>query len=269
MYKLIAIDIDGTLLGSNGQVSAENVRALDAARDRGVHVVLATGRPPAGIAKVRAMMADPPDEYQIAFSGALIRNVQTGETIASHTVTAGDYLEIAAFADLRGLNHYGYLENACLSPVLHPFVIWERDINGVQAIQTELSQLDINLPLMKIMISGEPEKIKFAASQIPQSITRRFSVVSSAPDLLEFHNPQATKGQAVRELARLLGISREEVICMGDSGNDADMIRFAGLGIAMGNAAADIKAAADYVTVTNDKNGVAEVIERFILNVAL
>ncbi|HAL74262.1 MAG TPA: Cof-type HAD-IIB family hydrolase [Clostridiales bacterium] len=266
MYKLIAIDIDGTLLGSNGRISAENIQALDAARDRGVHVVLATGRPPAGIARVRAMMADPPDEYQIAFSGALTRNVQTGETVASHSVTAGDYLEIAAFADQFGLNHYGYQENACLSPVLHSFVIWEKDINGVQAIQAELASLDSNLPLMKIMITGEPDKLKFAAGKIPHSIARRFSIVSSAPDLLEFHHPKATKGQAVRELARLLCVNRTEVICMGDSGNDVDMIRYAGLGIAMGNAAADIKAVADFVTATNDNHGVAEVVERFILS---
>jgi len=263
---MIAIDIDGTLLNSEGRVPDENIRALDLARDRGVHIVLATGRPPAGIARIRAQMSDPPDEYQIAFSGALTRLARTGESVSSHTITAGDYLEIAAFAEEYGLDHYGYQEDACLSPVLHPVVLWERDINGVRIIKTELSALDVHLPLMKAMATGDPDKIRFALSRIPETFTRRFSIVSSAMNLLEFHHPKATKGQAVRELAAILGICREEIICIGDSGNDIDMIRYAGLGVAMDNATDEVKAAADFITAANDNGGVAEVVRRYIIN---
>lgn len=264
MYKLIAIDIDGTLLGSDGLVSGENIRALEQARGCGVHIVLATGRPPMGIARIRAQMSDPPDEYLIAFSGALTRQIRTGVIVSSHTITTGDYIEIAAFAESVGLQHYGYQEDAVLAPVLHPIVLWESDVNGVGAIQADLAGLDPQMPLMKVMATGEPDQVRFALTKIPAALAARFSIVSSAPNLLEFHNPLATKGQAVHDLASSLGIARQEVICIGDSGNDLDMVRYAGLGVAMGNASVEIRAVADYITVSNDDHGVAEVIGRFV-----
>lgn len=266
MYKLIAIDLDGTLLSSDGSVAEQNKRALAAARDKGVHVVLATGRPPHGVDRIRALLDFPQDEYLILYNGALTKKISNGRVISRHTLVPADYRTVADFAESFGMDHYTFREDACLTTVLHPVAQWENEINGIPLEVIDLDQLDPALPLMKVNLAAEPAMVDHALANVPEVLASRYCIVRSAPNLMEFLDPRASKGQALQDLAASLGIRRDEIVAIGDSGNDLDMISFAGLGAAMGNASEDVKAAADYVTSANDLGGVAEVIRRFILD---
>ena len=115
------------------------------------------------------------------------------------------------------------------------------------------------------MMVADPEVLTAAINQLPESLYTLYTVVQSAPFFLELMNPNSNKGTGVAMLAEHLGLDASEVICMGDAGNDHHMIKYAGLGVAMGNATDDIKAIANHVTDTNDNDGVAKVIEEFVL----
>lgn len=112
---------------------------------------------------------------------------------------------------------------------------------------------------------GAPEKMKVVEAKLQAELAEDFSVMRSKPFFLEFTEKGVTKGTSLNHLIKELGIKREEVIAIGDSYNDQEMIEFAGLGVAMGNAPEDIKAVANYVTDTNMKDGVAKVVEEFVL----
>ena len=116
------------------------------------------------------------------------------------------------------------------------------------------------------MMVEEPEILQEAINNLPEYLYEKYTIVRSAPFFLEFLNKEVNKGVGVEALANSLGIKREEVICMGDAGNDEHMIRYSGFGVAMGNAFEEIKAVADFVTKSNNEDGVAYVIDQFVLN---
>ena len=111
----------------------------------------------------------------------------------------------------------------------------------------------------------DPEPVlEEAIKRIPDSFYDEYTIVRSAPFFLEFLNKASSKGTGIKAVGEYLKIPQQEIICIGDAGNDLDMIEFAGLGVAMGNAFKEVKEAADYVTLTNEEDGVAHVIEKFI-----
>ena len=115
------------------------------------------------------------------------------------------------------------------------------------------------------MMIDEPEKLDKAIEKLPKEVYEKYTVVKSAPFFLEFMNKKVNKGVGVELLAKHLNIKQEEIITMGDAGNDLHMIEYAGMGIAMGNATNDIKTIANYITESNNEDGVAKAIEKFVL----
>ena len=117
-----------------------------------------------------------------------------------------------------------------------------------------------------IPMIDEPEILQRAVDNLPEEVYEKYTVVRSAPFFLEFLNKEVNKGVGVEMLAKHLGVKREEVITMGDAGNDLHMIEYAGMGIAMGNAFDEVKEAANYITDSNNEGGVAKAIEKFVLS---
>lgn len=263
--SLLVLDLDGTLLRNDKSVSAENRLAVRLAREKGVIVVLATGRPAIGTRSVQIDLDNGRDEYLITYNGALTLNQITGGIIAAHWLTRLDFDRIAAFIRARGLFCYAFSQDTCLAPEWHEIIDIERQVNGIETRLADFGAMPTGEPLYKIMATGTPAGLDEAMAAVPADISADYSIVRSAPLLLEFLHPLASKGQAVRELAGRLSIGRQSIICIGDAGNDADMIRFAGLGVAMGNATDDIRAIADFVTLSNEEHGVARVIRQFLL----
>ncbi|NLO35540.1 MAG: HAD family phosphatase [Clostridiaceae bacterium] len=262
---MLVIDLDGTLLKEDKTVSDENAEAIRRAHAHGVTIVLATGRPPVGARRVLERLAPAAGEYLITFNGALTTDLGNGRHLAVHELSRSDFDTLAGYLAKRGLFAYAFSRDRCLAPAPHPIVDAESRFNTIQAAVIDFSRLAPDTPLIKIMATGEPEHLDAVWHSIPPDWHGRYQVVRSAPVLLEFLHPSASKGQAVRSLCRQLAIPAADVIGIGDAGNDTDLVAWAGLGIAMGNATPALRAIADHVTATNEEHGIAQVIEQFIL----
>ncbi len=268
MYKIIALDMDGTLLNSEHQISPENKRAIEQAKQKGVKVVLASGRPLKGMqAYLDELNIDSDNDFVLFFNGSMVKNVGTDEIIHSETISGKTAKEVAALANDLGVNVHAFSQvHGLITPKNSKYTQHEANINKLDITEMDFGLLEDDHPIIKAMLVDEPEKLSQAIKSIPQSWYQRFTIVQSAPFFLEFLNPSANKGVGVKAIADHLGYSADEVICMGDAENDHHMLEYAGLGVAMENAMEQTKAIADVVTVSNNEHGVARIIEEYILN---
>lgn len=267
MFRLIALDIDGTTLNSNHQISKRNIAVIRAAREAGVIVVLASGRPLDGILMhLDTLGLNQDDQFVISYNGALVQRIGDGQVLKSQLLMGKDAKRLGQIAHRMGVHtHVFSLSRGLVTPQLSRYTQHEAFMNDIPWTIMEYDQLKNDEPLMKVMMVDEPDILQMAIDQIPDEFYQDYSVLRSAPFFLEFMHPQANKGNGVAALADYLHISSDQVICIGDAGNDHHMLQWAGLGIAMGNADEQTKALADYVTGTNDEDGVALAIEKFVL----
>lgn len=266
-YKLIALDLDGTLLNSAKEISTRNREAISAARAQGVYVILASGRPYIGMKKyIQQLGMTGSDDYVLCFNGARVERVSDGYVINSRMLKGSDAKKVAYYAAQFGLNTHAFSpERGLITPQANTYTQHEANSNGIDFSIMDFSQLDDHEPIVKTMMIDPPELLEKIAMALPSELTQHYTVVRSAPFFLEFIHPQANKGLGIAALAKYLGIPAEQVICCGDAGNDLHMLQYAGLGVAMGNATDDVKAIADYITADHNNSGIAQVIEQFIL----
>ena len=267
MYRLIALDMDGTLLRDDGSISERTQQAIAAAKAVGVKVVLASGRPIAGMEKFLQQLAlTGHEDYVLSYNGSLVQNVGSGEVLASRLLSGSDARYLATISQQLGVNIHAFSEpQGLIAPRNSRYTELERSHNDLLLTELDFASLPDDEPILKVMMVDEPEILAQAVSRLPPEVYQRYTVVQSTPYFLEFLHPQSNKGSGVAALAEHLALPAESIICVGDAGNDAHMLSFAGLGVAMGNATDEIKAMADFVTLSNEEDGVAHVIERFIL----
>lgn len=266
MYKLVAVDMDGTLLREDKTISKETLRAIQKAKARGVKIVLSTGRPVDGIKRyLNELDLLNEGDYAIAYNGALVQNTKTKEIVAQTLMTLEDVSYLYNLSKELNVNIHALTENSCITPKWSTYSQVEKDINDIPLEIVDFNNLDVNTTIVKIMMIDEPEILSEAIAKLPKEVYEKYSVLRSAPYFLEFLDKKVNKGYGVELLAKKLGIKSEEVICIGDAGNDIHMIKFAGLGVAMGNAFSEVKEVADYITLSNEENGVAHVIDKFVL----
>lgn len=268
MYKLVALDMDGTLLNSNKQISERNKQAIRLAQEKGTKVVLASGRPLEGmLPQLKELGLTGDDDFVICYNGSLVKRVSDGETVRQQILCGKDAKQLAVLAaDLGVFIHAFSPVRGLITPQNNPFTDHEAEINGIGINMLDFAELSDDEEIIKTMLVAEPEILSKAVSALTGDLHEQFTVVQSSPFFLEFLNKQSNKGVGVQSVAELLNIERDHIICMGDAENDHHMIEYAGLGVAMENATEQTKALADYITVSNDDSGVAAVIEQFILD---
>ncbi|MCG9630968.1 Cof-type HAD-IIB family hydrolase [Vibrio sp. Isolate30] len=268
MYKLIALDMDGTLLNSDKVISAENKDAIARARAAGVKVVLASGRPLEGMqSKLDELDINGKDDFVLFYNGSMVQNVSTKEVIHSEISHGKAAKEIANIAnELGGYVHAFSKVHGLITPENNEYTGIEARINGLDITEFDFAQLEDDHQIIKTMIVAEPSKLTEIISKLPEHLKTQFTIVQSAPFFLEFLNPKSNKGVGIEAIANHLGIRSDEVICMGDAENDHHMLEYAGLGIAMENAMAETKEIANYITASNDDHGVAKAIDKFIFD---
>lgn len=268
MYKLIALDMDGTLLNSQGAISPRNKQAILAAIAQGTRVVLASGRPLEGMNwALEELGMTGKDDYVACYNGSLVYQVGDKKLLRSQTLTGADAKQLAKLATELGVHVHAFsLKAGLITPKHNYYTDHEAEINGLSITEVDFSTLSDDEAMLKIMMIDEPEKLSAAIAQLPAVIYQQYNIMQSAPFFLEFLHTNSHKGIGVKAIADHFGIHADEVICMGDAGNDKQMLEYAGLGVAMANASDDIKAIADHITVSNDDDGVALVIEEFVLN---
>jgi len=267
-YKLVAIDLDDTLLSDDLKISSQTIMAIQEAVKKGVTVTLATGRMYKSAVKyAKEIDLNVPI---ITYQGAYIKNIGDGEVLYERKLSYEASIDIISKLKERGKkNIQVYLDDELYADKENTYVfeygrVTNVNYHVVDDLTTFIATSKI-LPL-KILVVDEPTEIKQMLEEFYQIYSDEINITISKPHFLEFSHKEATKGQAIKYLADQLGISLEQVIAIGDSYNDLDMIKIAGLGVVMGNGYDEVKKYANYITKTNNDHGVFEVLNKFILN---
>ncbi|EHI97663.1 LOW QUALITY PROTEIN: HAD-superfamily hydrolase, subfamily IIB [Clostridium sp. DL-VIII] len=266
MYKLIAIDMDGTLLKEDKTITPKTKEALKVARSLGVKIVLTSGRPIQGIKHyLNELQLTGKEEYVIGLNGALI-------------CRSSDYSIISSNETLKGKDlKYIYNKVKNLKTYFHAFTK-DKDLVNIESKFSKDEEKRINLKvrvvdfltetkdddeILKVVLEEEKDVLNKIMSQIPKELFEEYNVIRSVDFMLEFMKKGCNKATGIEKLAQHLGIRKEEIIAIGDAVND---IEYAGFGVAMGNAEDEIKMLANFITKSNEEDGVAYVINKFIIN---
>ncbi|GIP60398.1 MULTISPECIES: Cof-type HAD-IIB family hydrolase [Paenibacillus] len=268
-YKMIVLDLDDTLLRDDHTISPRTKQALMDAQEAGMKVVLASGRPTFAMTHIaKELELEKYGSFILSFNGAKITNCATQEVLFSSTLTPETAHELYAISKQEGVWIHTYVGDDIVTPAHNKYTDIEGEITGMPIVEAEDFIAAVQEPVVKVLMVDDPEKLVALESKLQPQLAGELNVVRSKPFFLEFTEAGVDKGTSLHHLIQQLGIKREEVIAIGDSYNDLAMIEFAGLGVAMGNAPDDIKAVANYVTDTNMEDGVAKVVEKYMLNQA-
>lgn len=266
--KLIAIDLDGTLLNANHELNPATIKAAKEAKERGIKIVLCSGRPLTGLQKfLNELGLTEPGDFSISYNGALVQHVDTGKTVVAETLSYQDYLRIQRLAD--GLDIHAHVQDGehiyTANADISPYTVRESFLVNMPLFYRTPDSFSADQRFAKVMLIDDPDKLAAAKKQIPAAFFDDYYIVNSEPFFLEFMHKSVSKGNAVTALAQYLGYTMDEVMAIGDQANDLPMIEAAGLGVAMGNAIPTVKAAAQVETATNIEDGVAKAIQKYAL----
>ncbi len=269
--RLIATDLDGTLFDEEKRVSERNMHALQRAMERGILLVPATGRIWQGLPE--CLLELPDLRYAITVNGAGVVDCVEDKTIYRADITTEEAVCLAEYMCQVGtyydcyLDGWGYVERQyydrisefCL-PNFHEFIRRSRRMvpdmieflktqGGVQKMQMNFADMELRTKILTEMPKMFPG----------------FAITTSVPNNIEINAAKGNKGDALAALCQYLDIPLSQVVAFGDGSNDITMLRTAGVGVAMENATEEVKAAAKYVTLTNEEDGVADFLEKYVL----
>ncbi|NDO46934.1 Cof-type HAD-IIB family hydrolase [Clostridium sp. MD294] len=266
-YKMIVLDLDGTLVNSEKKISEKNKKALQKAIQKGVKVVLASGRPVKGVLpKAIELELDKNNGYILAFNGGRIINVTTKQCVFEADLPEGHLqkvYELSRKFDIGLMTYEG--NDKLVTEDDNEYIQLELRVNQLERVTPKSIIEYVTFPVAKYLLAGNPENVEKAEIVFKQALSKQLNIFRSDPFFLEVLPLGIDKAYGLEKLIKILGISKEEVIACGDGYNDITMLQFAGLGVAMENATEQTKAAADYITLSNDEDGIAAVIEKFIL----
>ncbi len=287
MYKLIAIDLDGTLLNSYGQISEKNRNALNKAKEHNAEIIIASGRTTDSVRNIANDIGA--KGYIICGNGSLIYDLQKEEIIYDKFIDKKKALQIIEICEQNSIYYNIYTENMVITKTLNNNVLFyyqenaskpdnkKTKINIVQDIYKYVEELE-NQHILKITISDSNSIIFNGIIRKLRNIkdidvldvahmSRKIIKTGTEETVIEYYYTEITsknvdKWYAIEYLMDKLNIQRQEVMAIGDNVNDKMMIENAGCGVAMGNSAPYIKESADIVVSNNNEDGVAEVIEQ-------
>lgn len=267
-FKIVAIDVDDTLLNSKGEILDSTKVVIKKALEKGIKVVLCTGRPLVGVSNFLCELEiDGLDQYVITFNGAVIESV-SGEIVSKSVLNNTDYRGLVSFADQHNLP-YNVLDDG------GSIYTSNLDVNRITVIQAwenqagvlvrTPDQLSDDFSIIKGVFVGEDVELDQMEDKVHATFDEKFYVVRAAKNFLEVMHKNVNKGRALKKLTEKLNIQPNEVIVFGDELNDLSMFEFAGMAVAMGNGSEFIKSHADFITNSNDKDGIAVAMNKFVL----
>lgn len=266
-YKLLVLDLDGTLTNSQKAITEHTRNTLIEAQKRGLKIVLASGRPTYGVAPLaNALELNKYEGYILSYNGGEIIDWKTNEVMYKNVLDPEvlPYLYQCAkdnnFAIVTYENEYVLTE--------HPddeYVLKEALLNVMKIKKVDNFLKAIHHPIGKCLIVGEPTRLAVLEKEMYNHLKDRMGVFRSEPYFLELVPKGIDKAQSLAVLLKEIGMTKDEMIAVGDGFNDLSMIKYAGLGVAMANAQPVVRENADYITLSNDEDGVAAIVEKFIL----
>jgi Cof subfamily protein (haloacid dehalogenase superfamily) len=264
--KLVAIDLDDTLLDSTLSISGPCKSNIRAAREKGVIITLATGRMYSSALPFALQLEV--DVPLITYQGALVKNSQTQQVLYYQPLAPDMAVAVLKYFQKAGVHYHSYFnDQLCLESRSEEGMNYAQ-LAGVEPliVPSLVDACRQGQEALKIMaVNRDQERLLEMEKDLKQIYGSSLHITRSKPYYLEIMNPRANKALALKTLAEHFGLQHREVMAVGDSYNDMEMIKWAGLGVAMGNAPAEVKRVANYVTASNDEDGVAQALQYWIL----
>ena len=269
-YKMIVLDLDGTLTNRNKEITPKTKETLMKAQEQGKIVVLASGRPTYGVMPLaEELHLEDYGGYILSFNGGIIMNCKTKEVVFSRQIPAESNGKIIDLAQENNVSILTYENRTLLTNCPEDqYVQLESRINILKIISMTTEELKAHLTFSvpKFLMTDDGDYLAMVEPKVKAALGKNFSVYRSDPFFLEILPKGIDKAQSLERLLAVIGVKREEMIACGDGYNDLTMVQYAGLGVAMGNGVLPVRKAADYITLTNEEDGVAHVVEKFMLS---
>ena len=270
--KLLVLDIDGTLVNNEKQITPKTKDAIFRAMEAGHSIMIASGRPTPGVQKfVDELELSKYDGYTLTYNGARVQECSSGKDIYEKRLSRSLLPELYRFAEERDLGIITYEKDLAKTPQvlsgrrLDDWILWEAKINGLTVGERENFLDYVNYDVYKVLMTAEPEKSEGYMKELQKLLGSRANVMRSESFFIEITARGIDKAGTLKRVIGPVGVSQSNTICCGDAFNDISMVEYAGIGVAMGNAKPEVKEVADYITASNEEDGIAEVVERFLL----
>lgn len=261
MIKLVALDVDGTLVGKDVQISERTKAAIGRARERGVAFAIVTGRmyrSSARFARELGLEGMP----LVAYNGAMVREYPSGRLISYEPVPVEICRTLAAHCEARGYHLQAYVNDELYVSGLGPRTQQYVAIAGVKPNPVGSLFLWLQEPSAKLLIIDDPDRMPAIQAEVKELLGQTVTAAPSHPQFLEMVTAGVSKGKALEAVAASLGVAREEVMAVGDGMNDLAMLTWAGTSFAIAHAPEALRKAATHVTTEGPGDGVAEALER-------
>lgn len=265
-YKMIALDLDGTLKNSQNQITAKTKEALLRCQQAGMIVVLASGRPTPGLRhEARELELARYGGILLSFNGARVYDIRHDRVIFEKVVSKTDADQMYDRAKQYGLACMTYKGNFILTEDDEDqYVQIEKRINDMQILHTDHFKTAFDHDVNKVLLTGDPAYVATIEAEFKAPFENKLSIYRSSPFFIEIMAQHVDKAASLAKLLAAFEMNKDELIAFGDGFNDISMIEYAGLGVAMGNAQEPVKQAADMVTLSNDEDGIAVALEKIL-----
>ena len=264
-FRAIALDLDGTLTNHDKVVTPRTRQALLLAASKGAIIILASGRPTYGIVPVaECLELEKRGGYILSYNGGNIVNAKTGEKLFSQFLPDAVIPILYKYAKEKNHALLGYAGNEIITEVPDDqFVKEESRINkmNIRKVDNLLDALEPHPT--KLLMTGDPTDMIKAEEELVEILGEKMDIFRSAPFFLELVPKGIDKAQSLLRLLSKINLTPADLMAFGDGYNDLSMLKLAGVGVAMANAAPEVRADADYVTLSNEEDGVAEALLHF------
>lgn len=263
---MLVLDMDDTLLTDDHKISDLNKKVLLEAQAKGVYVVLASGRPTSAMtAYAKELELDLNNSYIISFNGAIISTVKDDLIFFEQKLTVEQIHHLYDYSVKMNTHIITYLDGEIISETDSEYIDIEKEITGLPHRKVASFKDAVDRPAVKCILLQEPSYLKELEQDLKLAMPD-LSVAMSKPFFLEAAQNGIDKANSLKLLANKLGIHQSEIIAVGNAGNDLTMIEYAGLGVWVDNVTPELRDRADIIVASNNNDGVAEVVQRFILN---
>lgn len=264
-FRAIALDLDGTLTNHDKVVTPRTRQALLKAQEQGAIIILASGRPTYGIVPVaECLELEKRGGYILSYNGGNIVNAKTGEKLFSQFLPDAAIPILYKYAQEKNHALLGYAGNEIITEMPDdPYVKEESRINkmNIRKVDNLLDALEPHPT--KLLMTGDPTDMIKAEEELVEILGEKMDIFRSAPFFLELVPKGIDKAQSLLRLLAKINLTPADLIAFGDGYNDLSMLKLAGVGVAMANAAPEVRADADYVTLSNEEDGVAAALLHF------
>ena len=270
--KLLVLDIDGTLVNNNKEITPRTKDALFRAMEAGHSVMIASGRPTPGVQRyVDELRLAEYGGYTLTYNGARVQDCRTGREMYEKRLPNKLLRPIYEYAEEHDLGIITYEKDMSLDPQvlsgrrLDDWLLWEARINQLSVGVCEEFLDYVNYDIYKVLLTADPEVSEKHMKELQKRFGDSANVMRSEAFFIEVTARHIDKARTLARVIGPIGITQTNTICCGDAFNDISMVKYAGVGVAMGNAKPEVKEVADYITASNEEDGIAQVVERFLL----